>query len=636
MHGACEGDSDGAAVTAHRLAIPAGSRRRWVWAAKHRPRPTVEVSGDEDEHAGPSANGAAGRKRRRRMVTERDVVHETARQSTRDPGGGPDTSEDDAPGGGMTASQVRLLRAGARVQVWCAATEQGRPAGWWNAIVRTSGVAMTPTAVAVIVDMGDRPHTVDGGEMSQSVRISRRDVETVVMRAGWRTAATDDAAPVVATGRGRERRRRGDVRRMDGGGSAAAAVGDARAHRLRTYEANAARRAASGRRARARAVMAANAVHQPAVRWHRQLLATRPIRPGMTMVWDVCSGPFKSMAMAAEIMFHGAHAFTLDWEGMFNPDQTARFEEWQPFQFMLDNYLVGDSVVMPWHFHFSPTCQTFCQQSQGLHRRTADEPWGRPDAPAVAWDGTRLVMAMAAFQRILTTMEGANPTFSWENPVGALQHLLRQTGAAAQLRQYKVDYCRYGSANRKPTHIFLSAAVAGFTPLVCHRAAQHPQRGACGRLARAADGTWVHDGDEGGKTIEDAVIPPLLCGDILRAVLGHHGVVQAGRRRTYNVVDARHVRAARTQWAAAMAALPAARPAQDASQRDARAEADRTGTLEGEERAIGAPRDEPDANEGATLRRRRRPACEACGRAVAGVRVLVGSKKVCSACQMRG
>ena len=170
----------------------------------------------------------------------------------------------------MTASQVRLLRAGARVQVWCAATEQGRPAGWWNAIVRTSGVAMTPTAVAVIVDMGDRPHTVDGGEMSQSVRISRRDVETVVMRAGWRTAATDDAAPVVATGRGRERRRRGDVRRMDGGGSAAAAVGGARAHRLRTYEANAARRAASGRRARARAVMAANAIHQPAVRWHRQ------------------------------------------------------------------------------------------------------------------------------------------------------------------------------------------------------------------------------------------------------------------------------------------------------------------------------------------------------------------------------
>ena len=68
---------------------------------------------------------------------------------------------------------------------------------------------------------------------------------------------------------------------------------------------------------------------------------------GITMVWDICSGPNKSMApLAAEDSFEGVQAFTVDSNPMFSADVTARFEEWNPFGFMLAHYAVGDEVML--------------------------------------------------------------------------------------------------------------------------------------------------------------------------------------------------------------------------------------------------------------------------------------------------
>ena len=86
-------------------------------------------------------------------------------------------------------------------------------------------------------------------------------------------------------------------------------------------------------------------------------------------MWDICSGPNKSMALAAEDSFEGMQSFTLDSNPVFCADVTAQFEEWSPFGFMLAHYVVGTEVMLPYHFHLLlPSVRHVLRPDSGLTR----------------------------------------------------------------------------------------------------------------------------------------------------------------------------------------------------------------------------------------------------------------------------
>ena len=49
---------------------------------------------------------------------------------------------------------------------------------------------------------------------------------------------------------------------------------------------------------------------------------------------------------------------------------------WNPFNFMLQHYMIGDRVLLPLHMHASPPCMTFSSRTQHIHHRSRDAPNG--------------------------------------------------------------------------------------------------------------------------------------------------------------------------------------------------------------------------------------------------------------------
>ena len=47
-------------------------------------------------------------------------------------------------------------------------------------------------------------------------------------------------------------------------------------------------------------------------------------------------------------MFDDVHAFTTDINPVFSPDITTAFKQWDPFEYMLRNYRVGDYIILPY------------------------------------------------------------------------------------------------------------------------------------------------------------------------------------------------------------------------------------------------------------------------------------------------
>ena len=179
------------------------------------------------------------------------------------------------------------------------------------------------------------PYGRDTDKMETSRPITHGDVARLV-RPGWRSKGTTTVAMACEEA-------------DDDGSSGSAAK---RSRRRTTSKSTAAQRTAAGRSvAASRAARAAANVNSPAVPWHLLFLACTVVTLDHSIVWDLCSGPFKSMAMVATNDFHELHAFTLDVSAAFSPDVVADFASWNPFEFILAHYVVGDFALLPLHIH---------------------------------------------------------------------------------------------------------------------------------------------------------------------------------------------------------------------------------------------------------------------------------------------
>ena len=305
--------------------------------------------------------------------------------------------------------------------------------GWWNAIVESHHPTRDQDGVAMVVRTGPDRLCVDPHRMRFWVELTRDDLETQIFP-GWRMPASPSrgavansrsrgAAPAPASG---VRARRGETPARRSGATTAEPVSSrqSRAVRRQEYLNGTLRRHRERRRRVAEAVGAALARPRQGTPRHMLWLAARKVVAGTAILWDICSGPHKSMALAAEDAVEGMQAFTLDCDPVCCPDVTARFEDWDPFGFMLAYYTSGEDVVVPYHFHFSPPCSTFCVQTQGLHGRSRLQPGGDPLQLPGAAAANRLVAAIAEFARLVAELPGSTPTFSVGNPAGTLWECL--------------------------------------------------------------------------------------------------------------------------------------------------------------------------------------------------------------------
>lgn len=414
------------------------------------------------------------------------------------------------------------LRDGDRVQVLYPVGAQDV---WWNAVVTGSGFQPRHhTDTALTVAVGHAPTQTDN--LRYQISLSATDLRTDLRRS-WTQPCEADARPAPA----------------------APAPAPAPSARLPPLPATRRSRyaGASARRQRRRdghqaAAARAAAARSPAVAMRRHLLflACTTVTVSHVILWDVCSGPFKSLASTAEDHYDNVHALTLDNNPLFSPDVLADWTTWDPFHFMMRNYMTAHGVLLPIHLHFSPPCTTYCVQTQGLHHRSPDHPFGlRPRLPE-AQQANYLLACIALFVSVLAAVPGASFTVSFENPVGMFWHTLKACGVRA-VTKHVVHYCRYGMARKKPTYIILSSALH-FRSRRCVARASNPRRGICGHLTQAT----THPGSDGAASIRDARIPMPLCADIMRSVLDYHMPRRHARRGIYNVSSVSDLQRART------------------------------------------------------------------------------------------
>ena len=576
--------------------------------------------------------------------------------------------------------QTLSLHRHARLQILSDQPSTG--VAWWNVTVIKHTPGPTAHDTILQLGMGNKPFETDPRRMVHTIALSRTDLDDTVqqrhLKQGWRSASpsiiivdstTQDGRVAEPPAPSQQSTRRHTVddsvrRRAPGPGGAStpkrprtstndgfqrpadANATSPRQRRRNKYVDGASRREAKARRDAAKAATAARRVNSPAMPRHALFLATMKLVIGTTMIWDICSGPFKSIAMAAENMFADVHALTTDVNPIFSPDVVTPFERWDPLAYMLQHYRVGDYVIMPYHYHASPPCTTFCTQSQGIHGRTATEPNGRWGALPIAAQANLLVAAIVAFMKILQALPNVNLTFSFENPAGTFWDYLQMLQPEGLIK-HNACYCRYGMTDRKSTHIILSENVRDFRAKTCITSRQHPQRGICGRAHADGGGAAA----AGGKTIQDAMIPPLLCGDILTAVMEHHYVSRRDSRQHYNIVHMQDLLKAQAAWHRWQRQhLPPHESAGPASSSTASAIAETTSTTTTSQpgsspssaRPASTTKETPPAAISAHAfqqlqERQRRPlrmrrGCDVCGLTVGRLHWAPGQLKVCNNC----
>ena len=431
-----------------------------------------------------------------------------------------------------------------------------RGAEYWNGVVVSNHVAPGPADLAMRVRTHRTLRTcTNPSRMFSEVELTLEELDSQIMP-GWAVASSGAASavpgqspsvllpmPVAAVPTGARTAGVSDYP----GVPPAVTQRALRASRREEYLSSADRRHRDSQKNAALAMQTALGRPRQGSLRHMLWLMTIGMSLGTTVVWDVCSGPNKSMALAAEDSFEGVRAFTIDSNPMFSADITARFEEWNPFGFMLAHYAVGDEVMLPYHYHFSPPCATFCVQTQGLHCRSAAQPAGSPDALPSTVAANTLVCAIVEFIRLAQLIPGASPTVSIENPAGKLWEYLLSLGAT-WLVKHVVSYFRYGRKQRKTTHFMLSRCMSSFHGKVCITASGSHFRGICGAVRPDSSGRLTHPGADGGASIKDALIPPLLCGDVLSSAMEFHHLARLKCPDSYNVVLRSDVEHAEAQW----------------------------------------------------------------------------------------
>ena len=431
-----------------------------------------------------------------------------------------------------------------------------RGAEYWNGVVVSNHEAPGPTGLAMRVRTHRTLRTcTNPARMFSEVELTLEELDSQIMP-GWAVASS--GAAISVPGRSPTVALPTSVATVP---PDAHAPGDdscsgthltvtqraLRASRRVEYLSGADRRRRDGQKSAAEAMQVALKRPRQGSPRHMLWLLTTGMVLGTTIVWDICSGPNKSMALAAEDSFEGVQALTVDSNPIFSADVTVRFEEWNPFGFMLAHYAVGDEVMLPYHYHFSPPCATFCVQTQGLHGRSAAQPAGAPDALPGAVFANNLVRAIVEFTRLARLIPGASPTVSVENPAGKLWDYIVSLGAT-WLVKHIVSYCRYGRRHRKSTHFMLSKCMSSFRGRVCVTASGSPLRGICGAVRFDSSGRLTHPGADGGASIKDALIPPLLCGDVLSSAMEYHHLARLTDPDSYNVALRADVERAEAQW----------------------------------------------------------------------------------------
>ena len=428
--------------------------------------------------------------------------------------------------------------------------------GYWNAVVDSNAQPCAPGEVAMVVRTGATPLCTDIRRMRYHVELTLSDLDTQISP-GWRLprpggagAHAGDDPPEPASRLTAHRSTFTSDRSSAGAGASVDTVPSARqsrATRRQQYADGSARRRRVRQRHTAAAMQSALSRPRQGTPRHMLWLMSTTFMLGTPLLWDVCSGPHKSMALAAEDAVEGMQALTLDCNPLFCADVTMRFEDWDPFGFMLAHYTVGDQVMMPYHIHFSPPCATFCVQTQGLHGRQADQPGGHAQSAPVVFAANQLVLSFVQFMQAMAEIPGAATTYSIENPAGKLWEYLAAVGATGLIK-HVVNYCRYGRKHKKTSHIMLSSGLKHFRGKTCITARQDPQCGICGAVRYDESGDLVHPGSDGGATIEDARMPVLLCGDIISAFMEYHHLARLSAPRQYLVVPRRFVEHAAAQW----------------------------------------------------------------------------------------
>ena len=206
-----------------------------------------------------------------------------------------------------TDDEDALYDVGDQCSLW--ADYSGWGPRWWNVFILAAVASRVDDDDMVRLAIGSSPTETDKTAMLQQTTVRVGDMDQCV-RPGWtlpadadpRGASTAHApasphnrqSPTADTTHGMHKAAPQTCRKSK---APASNVGAAQARRRTSYLSATQRRQSVAARAAARAAQSASQVILPAFRLHRIFLHTARVSIGTAIIWDLCSGPFKSMAM---------------------------------------------------------------------------------------------------------------------------------------------------------------------------------------------------------------------------------------------------------------------------------------------------------------------------------------------------
>ena len=269
------------------------------------------------------------------------------------------------------------------------------------------------------------------------------------------------------------------------------------------------------------------------------------------LILDLFSGPFKSIARAANDRHNNVLAATLDIEHSFDPDFVADFRYADIWGLLLRWCVArdGSTVFLPVHIHSSPACQTYVNVSNACNPRSAARPAAAPTDPPRHRAADACTQSLV-FLILQLRIWGLPTTFDVENPQASLlwrYPAVRELSTAYAppiARIVSADYCCYGHRGRKPTRFAVSPELDTAWARTCDGT------GSCGSMSAApgagAAAALRHLGPT-SHGIKDAAIPSPLCDDIVRAAVRLHAPRRL-RNPLYCTATVDFCRARQMEW----------------------------------------------------------------------------------------
>lgn len=296
---------------------------------------------------------------------------------------------------------------------------------------------------------------------------------------------------------------------------------------------------------------------------------------------DLCSGPFKSVSLSANLNLSSAVSVSVDIEAAFTPDVVSDIRLWDMWGFLLANCLSAEAgrVHLFLHVHASPPCKCAAFRPASPFRGPARLLRRVPTCPRrAASAGTTYVMLNNDCNR----RSGANPAAGYhsrpaariaDDVVRTLAFLVRQCARhclpvtwsienpeASQLWNLPVmkslfedgllvavhvDYCMYGNSAEKPTIFAVSpllAATRGTWAWRCKR-----REGNCGAFRRASPESPAKHGGPLSHSLLHSAIPSILCGLLNCAWRRLHSPSRVNDTK-YGTITADHARRLQLEW----------------------------------------------------------------------------------------